>query len=40
MRECEGHLSRVDFGWIIKEVYGEIPTPISNTNSESSSSAF
>lgn len=37
MRECEGNLSSMDFNQIIREVYGEIPSPISNTDSESSS---
>lgn len=40
MRECEGYLSPTDFDRIIREVYGEIHSPISNTDSESSSSGF
>lgn len=40
MTECDGYLSRADFDRIIKEVYGEIPSPISKTDSESSSSSF
>lgn len=40
MRECEGYLSRVNLDRIIREVYGEIHSPISNTNSKSSSSGF
>lgn len=40
MRECEGHLSRAEFDQIIREVYGEIPSPSSNLDSESSSLGF
>lgn len=40
IKECEGHLSRVEFDQIIREVYGEILSPCSNTNLESSSSGF
>lgn len=40
MRECEGYLGQMDFDRIIREVYGEIPSPISNTDSESLSSGF
>lgn len=40
MRVCEGYLGRMDFDRIIKEIYGEIPSPISNTNSESLSPCF
>lgn len=37
MRECESHLIRMDFDQIIREVCGEIPSHISNIDSESSS---
>lgn len=40
MRECESHLSRVEFDQIIREVYGEVPSPSSKADSESSSSGF
>lgn len=33
-------MSQIDFDWIIREVYGEIPSPDSNTDSESSSPVF
>lgn len=36
MRDYEGHLNRDEFDQIIKEVYGEIISPSSKTNSESS----
>lgn len=40
IRECDGYLSRANFDRIIREVYGEILSLISNTDSESSSSDF
>ena len=40
IQECEGYLSRMNFDWIIREVYGEIPSPDSNTDSESLSPGF
>lgn len=40
MRECEGYLSRMDFDQIIREVYGEIHSPVSNTDSKPSSPDF
>lgn len=40
MIEGEGHLNTVDFDRIIREVYGEILSPISNTDLESSSPYF
>lgn len=40
MRECGGHLSREKSDQIIRQVYNEIPSAGSNTDSESSSSGF
>lgn len=40
MRECEGYLNITDFDRIIREVYGEIPSPTSNDDLEPSSSVF
>lgn len=39
-RKCEGYFNRANFERIIKEVYGEIPSPTSNADLESSSSGF
>lgn len=38
MKECEDHLKKVQFDQIIKKVYGDISSPYSKTDSESSSS--
>lgn len=40
MRECKGYLNIADFDRIVREVYGEIPSPTSNVDFESSSSGF
>lgn len=38
MKECESHLKQAEFDHIIREVYGEISSPHSKIDSESSSS--
>lgn len=40
MKECEGHLGRVEFDQIIREVYSDIFSPYSDTDLGSSSSGF
>lgn len=34
MKECEGHLGQVEFNQIIMEVYGDVLSPLSDTNFE------
>lgn len=40
MKACEGHLRKAEFGQIIREVYGDIYSFLSDTYSESISSGF
>lgn len=40
MKEREGHSSRIEFEQIIRRVYGDIFSPLSDTDSDSISSGY